>query len=544
MNIVNVSQLTKSYNGNKVFDHIKFEVNQNDRIGLIGRNGEGKTTLFKLIAKKEQADEGFISIAKDVKVGLLAQIPNLPPDAIVINQLYQAFDTLNGIEQRMRQLEIKMVEGADDINQILKQYDRLQNEFETLGGYDRDYKIDIVLNGLKIAHLKTQQWSNLSGGMQTKVGLAMLLLQSPELLLLDEPTNHLDIESIEWLTKFIQQYKGAVMVISHDRYFLDETVTQILEIDQQQLYVYPGHYSNFVIEKEKRILNEFKAYQTQQKKIQKMKAQIKQLKIWANQAKPPNASMHRRAKSMEKALARIEVKPKPRLAYNKMKLDIAQSESASKDIFVLKDVAKMYDDILFEGVNMKIRRRDKVAIVGANGTGKSTLLKLLLREIVPDEGHVQIAETNRIGYLAQHQFNTGEMSVLEAFRQYTHVSEGEARNHLAKYLFYGYDVYKKVKDLSGGEKMRLRWAQMISQQFNVLILDEPTNHLDIDAKEALEEALEDFDGTVIAVSHDRYFLDKHFSKTYWIDNKQLHYYPGHYSYAKQKRYSEARQKTN
>ncbi|HDU1358385.1 TPA: ABC-F family ATP-binding cassette domain-containing protein [Staphylococcus pseudintermedius] len=544
MNIVNVSQLTKSYNGNKVFDHIKFEVNQNDRIGLIGRNGEGKTTLFKLIAKKEQADEGFISIAKDVKVGLLAQIPNLPPDAIVINQLYQAFDTLNGIEQRMRQLEIKMVEGADDINQILKQYDRLQNEFETLGGYDRDYKIDIVLNGLKIAHLKTQQWSNLSGGMQTKVGLAMLLLQSPELLLLDEPTNHLDIESIEWLTKFIQQYKGAVMVISHDRYFLDETVTQILEIDQQQLYVYPGHYSNFVIEKEKRILNEFKAYQTQQKKIQKMKAQIKQLKIWANQAKPPNASMHRRAKSMEKALARIEVKPKPRLAYNKMKLDIAQSESASKDIFVLKDVAKMYDDILFEGVNMKIRRRDKVAIVGANGTGKSTLLKLLLKEIVPDEGHVQIAETNRIGYLAQHQFNTGEMSVLEAFRQYAYVSEGEARNHLAKYLFYGYDVYKKVKDLSGGEKMRLRWAQMISQQFNVLILDEPTNHLDIDAKEALEEALEDFDGTVIAVSHDRYFLDKHFSKTYWIDNKQLHYYPGHYSYAKQKRYSEARQKTN
>lgn len=444
----------------------------------------------------------------------------------------------------MRQLEIKMVEGADDINQILKQYDRLQNEFETLGGYDRDYKIDIVLNGLKIAHLKTQQWSNLSGGMQTKVGLAMLLLQSPELLLLDEPTNHLDIESIEWLTKFIQQYKGAVMVISHDRYFLDETVTQILEIDQQQLYVYPGHYSNFVIEKEKRILNEFKAYQTQQKKMQKMKAQIKQLKIWANQAKPPNASMHRRAKSMEKALARIEVKPKPRLAYNKMKLDIAQSESASKDIFVLKDVAKMYDDILFEGVNMKIRRRDKVAIVGANGTGKSTLLKLLLKEIVPDEGHVQIAETNRIGYLAQHQFNTGEMSVLEAFRQYAHVSEGEARNHLAKYLFYGYDVYKKVKDLSGGEKMRLRWAQMISQQFNVLILDEPTNHLDIDAKEALEEALEDFDGTVIAVSHDRYFLDKHFSKTYWIDNKQLHYYPGHYSYAKQKRYSEARQKTN
>ncbi len=543
MNIVNVSQLTKSYAGDKVFDHIKFEVNKNDRIGLIGRNGEGKTTLFKLLAKKEQADEGFISIAKDVKVGLLTQIPNLPPDAIVINQLYQAFDTLNGIEQRMRQLEAKMVEGMDDIDQILKQYDRLQNEFETLGGYERDYKIDFVLNGLKIAYLKTKQWSDLSGGEQTKVGLAMLLLQSPELLLLDEPTNHLDIESIEWLTKFIQQYKGAVMVISHDRYFLDETVTQILEIDQHQLYVYPGHYSNFVIEKEKRILSEFKAYQTQQKKIQKMKAQIKQLKIWANQAKPPNASMHRRAKSMEKALARIEVKPKPRLEHNKMKLDIAQTESASKDIFVLKDVAKMYDDILFEGVNMKIRRHDRVAIVGANGTGKSTLLKMLLKEVVPDEGHVQIAETNRIGYLSQHQFNTGEMSVLEAFRQYA-VSVGEARNHLAKYLFYGYDVYKKVKDLSGGEKMRLRWAQMISQQFNVLILDEPTNHLDIDAKEALEEALEEFDGTVIAVSHDRYFLDNHFSKTYWIDNKQLHYYPGHYSYAKQKRNSEVRQKSN
>ncbi|WP_414051431.1 ribosomal protection-like ABC-F family protein [Macrococcus animalis] len=535
MNILNVAQVMKSFTGDVIFEDIKFEVNDHDRIGLIGRNGEGKTTLFKLISGEERSDSGFISLSKDTRVGILSQIPNFPDDMDVYSCLAQTFVELDLIEQKMKDLELKMASERDNLEKVLRQYANVQEQYEALGGYEKDSKINFVMHGLKINQLANRQWSLLSGGERTKVGLAMLLLQSPELLLLDEPTNHLDIDSIEWLTQFIKTYKGAVIIISHDRYFLDETVSKIFEIDQQTLHIYNGNYSYFVKEKEDRILREYEEYKNQQKKIQKMKAQIKQLKIWANQAVPPNAAMHRRAKSMEKALARIEVKKKPIIDSKTMQLDIQSSDKSSKDIYTLIDVAKMYDDILFEHVNMKIIRNNRVAIVGANGTGKSTILKMMLGEVVPDEGEIIIAHNIKIGYLSQHHFNEEDDSVIEAYRAYASVTEGEARNHLAGYLFYGYDVFKKVKDLSGGEKMRLRWAQIMSNDFNVLILDEPTNHLDIESKEILEDALDKFEGTIIAVSHDRYFLDKFFDVTYWIEDKNVKMYVGNYSYAKQKR---------
>lgn len=535
MNILNVAQVSKSFTGDVIFEDIKFEVNDDDRIGLIGRNGEGKTTLFKLISGEERPDSGFISLSKDTQVGILSQIPKFPDDMDVYSCLAQTFIDLDVIEKKMKALELKMASNPDNLEKILVQYANIQEKFEALGGYEKDSKINFVMHGLKINPLADRLWSQLSGGERTKVGLAMLLLQSPELLLLDEPTNHLDIDSIEWLTQFIKNYKGAVIIISHDRYFLDETVSKILEIDQQALHIYHGNYSYFIKEKEDRILREYEEYKNQQKKIQKMKAQIKQLKIWANQAVPPNAAMHRRAKSMEKALARIEIKKKPIIDAKTMQLDIQSADKSSKDVFTLIDVAKMYDDILFEDVNMKIRRNDRISIVGANGTGKSTLIKMMLEDVNPDEGEIIIAPNIKIGYLSQHHFTEDNDTVLDAYRAYASVTEGEARNHLAGYLFYGYDVFKKVKDLSGGEKMRLRWAQIMSNDFNVLILDEPTNHLDIESKEILEDALDKFEGTIIAVSHDRYFLDKFFDVTYWIEDKHVNMYLGNYSYAKQKK---------
>ncbi len=535
MNILNVAQVSKSFTGDMIFEDIKFDLNDKERIGLIGRNGEGKTTLFKLIAGEERPDSGFINLKKDAEVGLLSQIPSFNDEIKVYDCLDSVFSKINNMEQSMRKLENDMTEKPDELDKILNHYARLQTEYETLGGYEKDSKINFVMNGLKINHLKTQEWHLLSGGERTKVGLAMLLLKSPELLLLDEPTNHLDISSINWLTQFILNYKGAVMIISHDRYFLDETVDKIFEIDQQKLHVYHGNYSHFIREKEDRILSEYEAYKTQQKKIQKMKAQIKQLKIWANQAVPPNDAMHRRAKSMEKALARIEVKQKPILEARKMQLEMESTDKSAKDIFIFDNIAKIYDDILFEDVNIEIYRNERVAIIGDNGSGKSTLLKIMLDEIQPDLGTLKRADNIKIGYLAQHHFNNESDTVLQAYREYANVIEGEARNHLAGYLFYGYDVYKKVKDLSGGEKMRLRWAQIVTNDFNVLILDEPTNHLDIDSKEILEDALAKFTGTIIAVSHDRYFLDKFFHKTYWIEDGYVTHYNGNYSYAKDKK---------
>lgn len=411
----------------------------------------------------------------------------------------------------------------------------MQEQFEERGGYERDAQIRRVSHGLKINHLLSHPWGKLSGGERTKVGLAQILLQQPKLLLLDEPTNHLDISSIDWLADFVKQYSGAVVIVSHDRYFLDDTVNQIAEIDQGQLHIYHGNYSYFVKEKEARIIREFEAYQTQQKKIKKMEDSIKQLRLWASQAKPPNAAMYKRAKSMEKALDRIKRLDKPILEHKKMNVNLAEGQRVSNDVIELERVSKMYEDILFEEIDLLIRRKEHVAIIGDNGTGKSTLLKMMMNQIEPDEGIVKRASNLRIGYLSQHTFEDIEdQSVIATFREAVHVTEGQARHILAQFMFYGEDVFNKISSLSGGEKMRLRWAQIVNQDFNVLVLDEPTNHLDIDAKETIEDALIDYNGTIIAVSHDRYFLNKLFDTTYLLKDKKLTKYEGNYDYVIEK----------
>lgn len=536
MSLFNMKNVTQSYGANTIFSDLSLDITTSKKIGLIGQNGEGKTTLLKLIAGIEQPSNGMISWQKNLTVGMLAQLPKQDDHLLVYKILAKSFADIFLLENKMEQLSLKMADPNAPLEKLLDQYGQLQQDFEELGGYEVDASIRRVTSGLHIDALLEKEWKTLSGGERTKVGLAKILLEHPDLLLLDEPTNHLDILAIEWLTQFVKNYDGAIIIVSHDRYFLDDVVQEIVEIEQGELHYYFGNYSDYVKEREKRLLNEFQEYQDQQKKIKKMKEAINRLKEWANRSNPPSDAMHRRAKNMEKALARIELVKKPLLEQHKMEVQLTTKKRSSKNLFQLNGVNKHYGEKkLFENLELHVHYQDRIAIVGANGTGKSTLLNLLLGKIQPDTGSVEVGSSLSIGYLSQHAFEmSSQFTVIEEFRDKISVSEGEARHILAKFLFYGQDVFKKMNQLSGGERMRLRWAQLVHLNHNVLILDEPTNHLDIDSKEMIEEALSQFKGTIIAVSHDRYFLDKFFDTTYLLQNEHLVRYLGNYSYVRSK----------
>ncbi|AIY77253.1 ABC transporter ATP-binding protein [Bacillus anthracis] len=537
MTICSVNNVTKSFGGNIIFENISLEIKNGERVGLVGRNGSGKTTIFQLLTGMESLDAGAIHMKKGTRIGHVAQIPKFDESMTVYDVLSSAFKIEKELEREMHALEKHMAEEQESsvLQRLMERYGVIQEKFAFLGGYEIEANIMKVANGLQVTELFPRSFLELSGGEQTKVSLAYMLLQKPDLLLLDEPTNHLDLFAVEWLEQFLKEYNGTVMVISHDRYFLDEVVTKIFDLEDGEIHVYHTNYSQFVEEKEERLLQEFQAYQEQQKKIKKMKEAIKRLREWANQANPPNEGLHKRARSMERALERMEKLKKPILERKQMGLQFEGQERSGKDVVVMKEVSKGFaDHPLFNEVNLHVRFQERAAIVGRNGTGKTTLLKLLLEEIEPDAGEIRIGSSVKIGYLSQHAYGNMKSNVLEAFREYVAVTEGEARHILAKFLFYGPAVFKKVTQLSGGERMRLRLAQLMYQDINFLILDEPTNHLDIESREVLEEALEQYNGTILAVSHDRYFLNKLFEKTYWIDECKLFEFAGNYAWARQK----------
>lgn len=537
MTICSVNNVTKSFGGNIIFENISLEIKNGERVGLVGRNGSGKTTIFQLLTGMESLDAGAIHMKKGTRIGHVAQIPKFDESMTVYEVLSSAFKIEKELEREMRTLEKDMAEEQESsvLQKLMERYGIIQEKFAFLGGYEIEANIMKVANGLQVTELFPRSFLELSGGEQTKVSLAYMLLQKPDLLLLDEPTNHLDLFAVEWLEQFLKEYNGTVMVISHDRYFLDEVVTKIFDLEDGEIHVYHTNYSRFVEEKEERLLQEFQAYQEQQKKIKKMKEAIKRLREWANQANPPNEGLHKRARSMERALERMQKLKKPILERKQIGLQFEGQDRSGKDVVVIKEVSKGFaDHPLFNEVNLHVRFQERAAIVGRNGTGKTTLLKLLLEEIEPDAGEIRIGSSVKIGYLSQHAYGNMKSDVLEAFREYVAVTEGEARHILAKFLFYGPAVFKKVTQLSGGEKMRLRLAQLMYQDINFLILDEPTNHLDIESREVLEEALEQYNGTILAVSHDRYFLNKLFEKTYWIDEHKLFEFAGNYAWARQK----------
>ncbi|MDR6122935.1 ATP-binding cassette subfamily F protein 3 [Bacillus sp. SLBN-46] len=537
MIICSVNHIAKSYGGNLIFQDISLEILEGSRIGLVGRNGGGKTTLMKLLANQETVDEGVIHWKKGLKIGYLAQIPDYK-SLTVKEVLKTAFAQLIDVETKLQQLEIEMGQeiSPQHLQRLMDQYGKLQDDFIVNGGYEMDAQLERIANGLNITGLLDKDFSSLSGGEKTKVGLGLSLLINPDLLLLDEPTNHLDLKAIEWLGTFLNEFKGTIVLISHDRYFLDEVVNKVLEMEDGEVDLYHTNFSGYVKEKEERLLREFQEYQEQQRKIKKMKEAIKRLRDWANRSNPPSAALHKRATNMQRALDRIEKLERPKIDVKKMAIDFEANDRSGKDVIVLEDVSKAFGDrILFEHVNMHVQYKDRMAIVGENGTGKSTLLKMILKQMEADKGIVKVGSNVKLGYLSQHVFeDIDDELLIDVFRSEVVVNEGEARHILARFLFYGPAVFRKVNQLSGGERMRLRLAQLMYQDINLLILDEPTNHLDIDSCEVLEEALEQFNGTIVAVSHDRYFLNKLFNKIYWLQNGTVHFFDGNYDWAKEK----------
>lgn len=530
--------VNKMFAGNIIFNDLSFEINERDRIGLVGSNGSGKTTILKLIANIETADKGSISIKKGNKVGYLSQIPNFNEEWTCRNVLQSAFAEINKMAERLKQLEEQMTVEQDE-NQMIKcmnEYGLLQDRYLEMGGYEVESQIERVANGLGIQDLLSLSFIQASGGEQTKVSLAFILLQQPDLLLLDEPTNHLDISAVEWLENFVKTYPGTVIIVSHDRYFLDAVVNRIMDVEDGEITVYHQNYSGFVREKEKNLLVEFQQYQEQQKKIKKMKEAIKRLREWANRSNPPSEGLHKRATNMQRALDRLTKLKKPVLDRKKMNLQFEAEDRSGKDVVIMNDIAKIYDDeFLFHSIKLDLKYKERACIVGDNGTGKSTLLKMITSDVLPDGGELKLGSAVKMGYLSQHHsYENTSKTVLDVFREDVAVTEGEARHILAQFLFYGPAVFQRVGGLSGGERMRLRLAQLMHANINFLILDEPTNHLDIDSKEALETALEQFEGTILAVSHDRYFLNKMFHKTFWLENQIITTFDGSYEYAKKK----------
>ncbi|WP_391122202.1 ribosomal protection-like ABC-F family protein [Psychrobacillus sp. L3] len=535
--ICTIQEISKMLGGNTIFENLSLSIKTGDKLGIVGRNGSGKTTLLTLITGVELPDEGSIHFKKGTKIGYLAQIPSFSEEVSGFDVLNTAFEGLMQIQTKMKELEERLTTAAPtDLEKLLQLYGDIQEEFTNRNGYAIDSEINKVIEGLQLSTFVHQPFTSLSGGEQTKIMLGKLLLMKPDLLLLDEPTNHLDIFAVEWLEQYLVSYSGTVVIISHDRYFLDQVVTKVADLEEGEITLYHGNYSSFIIEKEEALMREFQEYEEQQKKIKKMKEAIKRLRIWANEAVPPNAGLHRQARNMERALERMEKVRKPLIDPKKMSLSFDAAPRSGKEVVVMEQVSKSYGEkVLLQDANLYVFWKERVAIVGRNGTGKSTILKSLLQELSMDSGKVRLGSNVRVGFLSQH-FETldPKAKLIDVFRSEVNVLEGDARHILAKFMFYGPDVFKRVGDLSGGERMRLRLAQLMHQDINLLILDEPTNHLDSDSREVLEDALDDFQGTILAVSHDRYFLNKLFPRTAWLDQGQLTTFEGPYKWARVK----------
>ncbi|AVK97633.1 ABC-F family ATP-binding cassette domain-containing protein [Lysinibacillus sphaericus] len=528
---IKAEQIQKIIGGNVLFEGLQLEVNKGEHVAIVGVNGSGKTTLLQLLAGLDTPDAGRIIKSKGATIGYLHQIPSYPL-LTVKEVLEEAFADIYKLKAKMTTLEQAMQVNSTD--KVLQQYGQVQEQFMLQGGYEVDAQLATIANGLNITSLLPVPFASISGGEKTKVMLGQMLLSNPSILLLDEPTNHLDMQAIEWLEQYVQHFAGIVIAVSHDRQFMNQVAQKIIEIEDREAFTYAGNYDDFTAQKEAKVEQQFAEYEEQQKKIKKMQEAIKRLRQWANEANPPNAALFRRAKSMEKALNRIERVKKP-CTKKKMNLALTMAERSGKEVIQMTAISHAFDNPLFNNIHLSVYFGERLAIVGNNGSGKSTLLKMMLGEIVPNQGECKVGSSVKIGYLSQ-QFDHENPAIrlIDAFRECVSVSEAEARHLLAQFLFYGYDVFKKVKDLSGGEKMRLRLAQLMHEDINLLILDEPTNHLDIEAREVLEDTLESFTGTIIGVSHDRYFLQKIFTKIAWIEQETIYVYEGDYEWARTK----------
>ncbi|MBM7554379.1 ribosomal protection-like ABC-F family protein [Thalassobacillus pellis] len=528
--LITLKNIKKTLGGTVLFEDLNFELKENEKIGLVGRNGSGKSTLFRLITKDESIDEGDLFIQKGLTIGYLRQIPS-EWEGTGRSYLKSSFEKLLKMIREMNELEVAMQDSAK-MESALYKYGQLQDRFAQGGGYEMEANIEKVSAGLGITELLDQSFEQLSGGEKTKLGLARILLEEPDVLLLDEPTNHLDLNAIEWLEQYLCNYSGAVCIISHDRVFLDHTISSIADLEEGEITKYSGGYSSFEQQKEEKLLAEFQEYKEQQKKIKKMKEAIRRLRQWASEASPPNPKLFKKAKSMERALEKMEKKEKPLIDPKKMNLSLEADGRSGTDVFVAENICKAFGGRqILNGINLHLRYKERVALVGGNGSGKSTLMGILLGHSYPDSGQIKGGRSMKIGYLPQDPLHGADpdMRMIDYFREHVIVTEGQARQILAHFMFYGYSVFHKIRQLSGGEQMRLKLAVFMNQGINILLLDEPTNHLDIESQEVLEEALNKFTGTVLGISHDRYFLNRCFTDTAYLIDGQLHRFHGTYN---------------
>lgn len=529
---LNINHIKKVFGAETIFEDITFDVKSGDRIGLIGPNGCGKTTVLKIIYGLEHVQEGNVSFRKGLKVGYLDQIPSYETGILVEDILNMAFEEVFRIKKKLDEVSLLLgtTDGAD-LDKALKEFTRLSELYERFDGYNIETNINKVATGLLITdQLRKSNFNQLSGGEKTRVTLARILLEKPELLMLDEPTNHLDLESIEWLESYLASYEGSVLIVSHDRYFLDNVCNMLIELSQYKAHLYHGNYSYYVIEKERRFLLELKVYLAQQRQIKRMEEQIKQYRIWGEMR--DSDKMYKRAKELEKRLSKIERLDKPKYENDKMKLRNTNTSRSGKRVLKATNIHKSFADLqLLEGANVEVIYQDRLAILGNNGTGKTTLIKLLLEDSLLEEPVYDWGSRLNVGYLAQEVlFIDDSKSVLEYFMDEHGVNQAVARKELAKALFIRDDVFKKIKMLSGGEKSKLKLCSLTYNQTNLLVLDEPTNHLDIDSREILEEMLLNFSGTILFISHDRYFIKKIATRIGEIKDKVIHYYEGDYDY--------------
>lgn len=518
----------KYYGAVTILDNINFEVHNGQKIGIVGRNGSGKSTLFRILAQMEPMDEGSITIRKGATLGYQEQIPKYPQDFTADHVLNTAFEDISNLQKQLDLMEHTMATATGlELERLLTSYAEVQECFSRLGGYTVDSEKARISQGLKIEHLLDKTFTDLSGGEKSRVALGTVLLRKPDILLLDEPTNHLDFSSLTWLEEFILSYPGTVLVITHDRYFLDNVVDGILALNQQTTEYYPGNYSNYVLERQKNIEAMGQAYAIQQKKISEMERTIKTLRDWGTRA--DNEKFFRRAASLQKRLDKTERVERPPME-KELALAFTSNARSGKEVVIVSALSKRFGErLLLQGVECTIRYGEQVAILGPNGCGKSTFLRILLGEITADEGQITLGSGVRLGVLMQETtFPNEEATVLDHFRLSIPSTEIEARRHLAKYLFFGDDVFRPIRVLSGGERKRLALAVMVREDLNLLILDEPTNHLDIDAREALEEALENFGGTLVFASHDRYFINRLADRVLSFSNLRLKNILGNY----------------
>ena len=537
---IQVNNLVKSFEvGKNVLDGLTFQVDQGERVGLLGRNGAGKTTLFKILTGELDYDEGTVVVGQGRRVGLISQIPVYPAGYTVEDVLRSAFARLQSLAEEMRALEARMAAGESE-PAILKRYGTLSERFEAFGGYDTDVAVNKIANGLSIPDAQRQQlFDSLSGGEKTRVNLGRLILEDTDILLLDEPTNHLDLHATEWLEEYIRGFHGTVVTISHDRYFLDRTVTRVIEIQDGRAEFYSGNYSFYAVEKERRYQERMKQYEKEQAKIEQLEKAAEQLRVWAFMGMDKT---YRRAISMEKRIERMRTTSKPTKA-RKMDARFSSAEFHGDEVLGIRNVSKSYGDKhLFEGISLKVEGGERIALIGDNGTGKSTLIKMIVGELYPDDGRIKTGPQVKEAYLPQIvRFDHPDWNLVENMMAAKKgLSAQSARNRLAAYDFRGEDVFKPVSVLSGGEQSRLRLCMLMDDEINFLILDEPTNHLDIDSREWIEEAVEAYDGTLLFVSHDRYFINRFATRIWELADGTITDYPcGFAQYRQMKAQEEA-----